>query len=213
MLERRDKDITDLKRRVANMVIVGKISHVDHKNARYRIQSGSVISDWLADCQVRAGKTRVYEGRDIGEQVVVVSSSGDLSQGIIVGSIHTDATQVADKGSVHKTIYPDGTVIEYDDETSTYGIHLQSEGIFSLTISDGVSIKGNGGALELTAPDGLKIISKSDLTLSADGRIALQAGSDVVINSGCLKHNGMNVGSSHIHGGVAPGGSATGGPN
>ncbi|WP_375637356.1 phage baseplate assembly protein V, partial [Bartonella sp. AP152HLJHH] len=114
MLERRDKEITDLKRRVANMVVVGKISHVDHKNARYRVKSGNLVSDWIPDTQARAGKTCSYEGRDIGEQVIVVSSSGDLSQGVIVGSLHTDANQAADKGSIHRTIYPDGTSLEYD---------------------------------------------------------------------------------------------------
>ncbi len=99
MLERRDKEITDLKRRVANMVVVGKISHVDHKNARYRIKSGNLVSDWIPDKQARAGKTRSYEGRDIGEQVIVISSSGDLSQGVIVGSLHTDANQAAEKAA------------------------------------------------------------------------------------------------------------------
>ncbi|ATP11948.1 hypothetical protein BHOIPH791_13340 [Bartonella henselae] len=229
MLERRDKEITDLKRRVANMVVVGKISHVDHKNARYRVKTGNLVSDWIPDTQARAGKTRSYEGRDVGEQVVVVSSSGDLSQGVIVGSIHTDANQAADKGNLHKTLYPDGTTIEYDDEQNSYALHLTSGGKFSLTISDGVSIKGDGKKLELQAAEGIKIISQGDLSLSAEKNIALKAGGSVSlhsddgialhssegvsIHSSDLKHNGTNIGNSHVHGGVSPGGSMTGGPN
>ncbi|WP_208438645.1 phage baseplate assembly protein V [Bartonella grahamii] len=229
MLERRDKEITDLKRRVANMVVVGKISHVDHKNARYRITSGNLVSDWIPDTQARAGKTRSYEGRDVGEQVIVLSSSGDLSQGVIVGSLHTDANQAADKGSIHRTIYPDGTSLEYDDEQNTYGIHIKSGGKFILTISDGVSLKGDGGKLELTAPEGIKIVSESDINLNAKGGISLKAGdgislnsndslslhsgSNVSIHSSGLKHNDTNVGATHVHGGVFPGGSMTGGPN
>ncbi|WP_375658059.1 phage baseplate assembly protein V [Bartonella sp. CL436QHHD] len=229
MLERRDKEITDLKRRVANMVVVGKISHVDHKNARYRVKSGNLVSDWIPDTQARAGKTRSYEGRDIGEQVIVVSSSGDLSQGVIVGSIHTDANQAADKGSIHRTIYPDGTSLEYDDEQNTYGIHIKSGGKFILTIADGVSLKGDGGKLELTAPEGIKIVSESDINLNAKGNISLKAGggislnsndslslhsgNNVSIHSSGLKHNGTNIGNSHVHGGVYSGGAMTGGPN
>ncbi|WP_156851774.1 phage baseplate assembly protein V [Bartonella refiksaydamii] len=229
MLERRDKEITDLKRRVANMVMVGKISHVDHKNARYRVKSGNLISDWIPDTQARAGKTCSYEGRDIEEQVIVVSSSGDLSQGVIVGSIHTDANQAADKGNIHKTLYPDGTFVEYDDEQNSYSIHIKSGGKFILTIADGVSLKGDGGKLELTAPDGIKIVSESDLNLNADGNISLKAGggislnshnnislhsgNDVSIHSGGLKHNSTNIGNSHVHGGVVSGGSMTGGPH
>ncbi|MCZ2158874.1 phage baseplate assembly protein V [Bartonella sp. 220] len=229
MLERRDKDITDLKRRVANMVMVGKISHVDHKNARYRVKSGNLISDWIPDTQARAGKTRSYEGRDVGEQVVVVASSGDLSQGVIVGSIHTDAHQAADKGNIHRTIYPDGTILEYDDEQNSYSIHIKSGGKFILTIADGVSLKGDGGKLELTAPEGIKIVSQSDINFNAKGSISLKAdggvslnandslslhsGNHVSIHSSGLRHNGTNVGATHVHGGVVPGGSMTGGPN
>ncbi|WP_332060832.1 phage baseplate assembly protein V [Bartonella sp. CB74] len=212
MRERRDKEITDLKRRVANMVVVGKISHVDHKNARYRVKSGNLVSDWLPDTQARAGNTCSYEGRDVGEQVVVVSSSGDLSQGVIVGSIHTDANQVADKGSIHKTLYPDGTTIEYDDAQNTYALSIKSGGKFILNIADGVCLKGEGGTLELTAPDGIKIVSESDVSLNADGNISLKAGGGVSINGSSLTHNGKNVGASHVHGGVASGGSITGVP-
>ncbi|WP_375607147.1 MULTISPECIES: phage baseplate assembly protein V [unclassified Bartonella] len=229
MLERRDKEITDLKRRVANMVVVGKISHVDHKNARYRVKTGGLISDWIPDTQARAGKTRSYEGRDVGEQVIVVSSSGDLSQGMIVGSIHTDANQAADKGSIHRTIYPDGTSLEYDDEQNTYALNIKSGGKFILTISDGVSLKGDAGKLELSAPEGIKITSERDLSLKAKGGISLKAGGDISLNSNdslslhsgnnvsihssSLKHNGTNVGATHVHGGVYSGGSMTGGPN
>ncbi|WP_375609578.1 MULTISPECIES: phage baseplate assembly protein V [unclassified Bartonella] len=229
MLERRDKEITDLKRRVANMVVVGKISHVDHKNARYRVKTGGLISDWIPDTQARAGKTRSYEGRDVGEQVIVVSSSGDLSQGMIVGSIHTDANQAADKGSIHRTIYPDGTSLEYDDEQNTYALNIKSGGKFILTISDGVSLKGDAGKLELSAPEGIQITSERDLSLKAKGGISLKAGGDISLNSNdslslhsgnnvsihssSLKHNGTNVGATHVHGGVFPGGSMTGGPN
>ncbi|UNE55520.1 phage baseplate assembly protein V [Bartonella machadoae] len=229
MLERRDKDITDLKRRLANMVMVGTISHVDHKNARYRVKSGNLISDWIPDTQARAGKTCSYEGRDVGEQVVVVASSGDLAQGVIVGSIHTDANQAADKGSIHRTIYPDGTILEYDDEQNSYSIQITSGGKFILTIADGVSLKGDGGKLELTAPEGIKIVSQSDITFNAKGNISLQAGggvslhsneslslhsaNNVAVNSSGLTHNGTNVGATHVHGGVVPGGSMTGGPN
>ncbi|AGF74829.1 phage baseplate assembly protein V [Bartonella australis AUST/NH1] len=229
MFERRDKEITDLKRRVANMVMVGKISHVDHKNARYRVKSGNLISDWIPDTQARAGKTRSYEGRDVGEQVIVVSSSGDLSQGVIVGSIHTDSNQAADRGNIHQTIYPDGSTVAYDDEQNIYALTIKSGGKFILTISDGVSIKGDGTRLELRAPEGIKLISESDLNLNAKGDIALKAGgeisltssdsislhsgNDTSIHSSGLKHNGTNVGATHVHKGVSPGGSMTGGPN
>ncbi|MDD9331013.1 MAG: phage baseplate assembly protein V, partial [Bartonella sp.] len=89
--------------------------------------------------------------------------------------------------------------------------------------------KGDGGKLERTAPEGIKIVSESDINLNAKGGISLKAGggvslnsndsisfhsgNNISINSSNLQHNGTNIGNSHVHGGVSPGGSMTGGPN
>ncbi len=92
-----------------------------------------------------------------------------------------------------------------------------------------MSLKGDGGKLELTAPEGIKIVSESDINLNAKGNISLKAGGGVSLNSNDslslhsgnnvsihssgLKHNGTNVGATHVHGGVYSGGAMTGGPN
>ncbi|TIN15686.1 MAG: phage baseplate assembly protein V, partial [Mesorhizobium sp.] len=60
MLERRDKNLTDLERRVSNTVLIGKVSQVDHAKARYRVKAGEFESDWLPFTSARAGNTRTY---------------------------------------------------------------------------------------------------------------------------------------------------------
>lgn len=186
MLEPRNKHLTDLERRVSNTVLVGKVSQVDHAKARYRVKAGNFESDWLPFTSARAGNTRTYDSLDVDEQVVMVSPSGDPSQAVIVGSIATQAKQAADKGNIHRTVYPDGTVVEYDDEAKAYKMDVAEGGSFALNIGGGVSIKATGGDIKIKAPGAFDIESAE------------------------LKHNGKNISESHKHTGVEPGGGITG---
>ncbi|MER8394078.1 phage baseplate assembly protein V [Mesorhizobium sp. M1340] len=186
MLERRDKHLTDLERRVSNTVLIGKVSQVDHEKARYRVKAGNFESDWIPFTSARAGNTRTYDSLDEGEQVVMVSPAGDPSQAIIVGSIATQAKQAADKGNIHRTVYPDGTVVEYDDEAKAYKMDVAEGGSFALNIGGGASVHGTGGALKLKAPGGVEIESPT------------------------LTHNGKDISLEHKHTGVETGGGITG---
>lgn len=188
MRERRDQEITDLKRRMSSVVIVGIVSQVDHEKARYRFKSGELESDWLPFTSARAGDTRTYDSLDVGEQIVAVSPSGDLSQAIIVGSIATQTKQAADKGNIHRTIYPDGTVIEYDHEAKRYKMDVASGGSYQLNIGGGVALHANGGNLEISAPGNIELSSET------------------------LTHNGKNISHDHVHTHVVPGGGLSGPP-
>jgi len=196
MLERRDPKITDLERRLSNQIVIGKISQIDHKRARYRVKFGAIETDWLPDTQSRSGRTKVWEGRDIGEQVIISSPCGDLAQGVILGSIHTDATQAGDNGAHHRVIYPDGTVLDYDDESHAYSLSVAQGGSFELIIGGGVSLKAQGGQLTINAPEG----------------ILMQSGGNVVIKSPDLIHNAKSVGDKHRHLDVVAGPDLTGVP-
>jgi len=196
MLERRDPKITDLERRMSNQIVIGKISQIDHKKARYRVKFGAIETDWLPDTQSRSGRTKVWEGRDIGEQVIVSSPCGDLAQGVILGSIHTQATQAGDNGAHHRIIYPDGTTITYDDEKNAYSLSVAQGGSFELVIGGGVSITAKAGRLTINAPEGIDILSHSAITT----------------RSSLLSHNGKNIGSTHKHLDVVSGPDLTGVP-
>ncbi|WP_336279218.1 hypothetical protein [Bartonella sp. CB175] len=62
MFEKTAAQITDLERRVSGQIVIGHISEVDYKSGRYRVQSGALLTNWLPDCQVRAGKTQIGVG-------------------------------------------------------------------------------------------------------------------------------------------------------
>lgn len=185
MAQRYDREITDLKRRMSNSVVIGSVSQVDHEQGRYRVKAGDLESDWLPMATPRAGKTSVYSSYEEGEQVILASPSGDLSQAVILGAIATTESQAGDKGNTHRTKYPDGTVIEYDHEAKTYKMNIAEGGGFALNIGGGVSLSASGGALTISAPDGIDFQTKK------------------------LTNNGVNIGDTHKHGGVERGGQNT----
>lgn len=133
----RDPRVTEVERRLANTSLIGRVSQVDHEKARYRVKSGNTETDWIPFVQRRAGGTKTYESLDVGEQVMVLAPSGDLAQGVIIGALSTDETQPADKGNIHRTVYPDGTVVDYDDEAKSYLVTVAEGGAINMSVAGG----------------------------------------------------------------------------
>ncbi|WP_336288354.1 phage baseplate assembly protein V [Bartonella sp. CB60] len=204
MLEKTVAQITDLERRVSGQIVIGHISEVDYKSGRYRVQSGELLTTWLPDCQVRAGKTQSWSSRDVGEQVLLASPSGDLTQAVIIGAIPTTKTQAADQGHLHRTIYADGTKIDYDDDAHTLVVKLAKGGSFKLEIGDGAEIKAKDGMLKFYAPNGIEFQSNKNIAFKSGADLTLNA-NKATIEASKLTHNGQNIGSTHRHGGVQNG--------
>lgn len=85
-------------------------------------------------------------------------------------------------------------------------------------MKDAVAIPGFGSlspSLPASAADSLMLSTEDGGSYVSIGRsgITLSTSGAVSINSSGLTHNGTNVGDSHTHGGVLPGGASTGGPS
>lgn len=107
--------LPDLERRQANTVRLGVVMAVDPAGYRVRVKSGNIETDWLKWGVKRAKGTRSWHAPEVGEQVVFACPSGDLRQGVVLCAIPHDAAPPAgDTGDVERTVYPDGTVAEYD---------------------------------------------------------------------------------------------------
>lgn len=186
----------DASRRVNSAVEIGTVSKVDHKLHRYRVKIGELETDWIPKTLARSGKTKTYESLDEGEQVVLVAPSGDLSQAVIVGSVATEETQSGTKGSEHRTVYPDGTIVDYDDEAGGLKVALAAGRSSTTTV---------GGVTFVTSKDGVSIkVGAVTFVLSGDG---------LAITGGQVTHDGLNIGSTHVHGGIIVGPSDTQGPH
>ncbi|MTH78751.1 phage baseplate assembly protein V [Paracoccus aestuariivivens] len=117
--------MAELERRLANVVRFATITEVDPGNARARVTFGrETASAWLHFSTARAGGARVWSPPVTGEQVVVLSPMGDTGQGIIMGSLPSNAFPA-----------PSG-------DGGTYRIDMPG----------GVSISVAGGSISITAP-------------------------------------------------------------
>lgn len=82
------------------------------------------------------------------------------------------------------------------------------------SMSDGLYLGGvlNGTPTQYVqfSAAGIVIHSPNEVKLSAPSVVIIA--DSVAITSGSFTHNGVNVGSTHVHGGISPGGSNTSGP-
>lgn len=205
---------TQHDRLLANLVKYGRIKSVDAAEGVATVDFDGEIVPGLTWAKPSAGKTRKWWVPSVGEQVCVMSPSGDLAQGTIAFSMEQDEfPNAGDSADYERTIYDDGTVIEYNTASNTLTIDTSAS-------SGTVIIKCNTATVEAAAsvtidsPEttctGNLTVAKSLSVGSAGGTATMQG--DVNFNGGTVKHNGKNIGDTHQHSGVQPGGSNTGAP-
>lgn len=110
--------ITELDRRVASLIRFGTVSEADYDQARVRVSMGEAESHWLPWLTMRAGGDRTWWAPEVGEQVLVLAPSGELAQGVVLGSLYQSAHPApASSPDVDRREYKDGAVLEYNRKT------------------------------------------------------------------------------------------------
>lgn len=110
-----DYRLSELERRFENLMRYGTVEQLDEAAARVRVRSGGMLTGWLPWFTHRAGADRSWHAPEEGEQVVVFSPSGEPAQGVVLPAIYQSAHPApADAKTLHRMVYDDGTVIEYD---------------------------------------------------------------------------------------------------
>lgn len=175
-------NITDLLRRLENLIRLGTIAAVDHQAARCTVKSGGLSIPnlpWLAQ---RAGSSSDWDPPTVGEQCILFSPSGEPAQGIVLVGLYSQQRPApSNSANLRRRTYPDGAVIDYDHATHTLTATLPG-----------------GGKAKLTAPGGVTILGDVDITgLVTVSEDVIAAGISLV---------------SHVHGGVQGGPSKTGAP-
>jgi phage baseplate assembly protein V len=177
--QRLDQDMTDAERRIANIVIMGRIAELDAAGARVRVTTGDITTGWLPFATVRAGQDRTWHAPEPGEQVVVVCPCGDTNQGVVVGSVYRDAHPApGDTEETSRTVFKDGAVLEYDREQHKHLLDVPAGGSITLRIGRTTLELRDDGAT-LTTPDLLVDCPTSKFT----GHVEI-AGGLSVYNSG-----------------------------
>jgi phage baseplate assembly protein V len=165
-------ETTEHDRRLSNMIRLGTIAQADYANARVRVQAGDILTGWMPWQTSRAGGDISWHAPEVGEQVVVLSPSGELNQGVVLTGVYQNAhAQPVNTPEKHHTIYKDGAIIEYDREAH----HLKA-------------ILPGGATTELISDGGITIIGDITLTGNITMSGTLTAAIDVIAN-GISLHN------------------------
>lgn len=187
-------DMTEAERRIAGIATSGVVTAVDYSdtaNPRVRVgigesedEDGYIETDWLP---MATGRSNEWNPLKVGETVQVHSESGELQNGVVGHSIHNEAHPApGNRPDLWRKTFADGGALAYDE----------AAGELSFSGTQKATITVAGASLAIT-PDGITLtVGDQTLALGADG----------------LTHNGVNVGSEHVHSGVQTGTGLSGAP-
>lgn len=222
-------DFADINRRLESLIRLGTIAQVDHAKARVRVQSGKLTTEWLPWLTVRAGTTTEWDPPTVGEQCLLISTSGETTTGFVLLGLFSDANPAPSSSpNEHVRLYPDGARISYNHATGELSITgiktatVQADEHVTVdcpesTFTGNVLIKGKltvlGDALFKARATVQKLFSylagMSGQGGSAGGETSITG--NIRHTTGELSSNGVVL-DRHDHDGVERGNDRTGGP-
>ncbi|OAT26724.1 phage baseplate assembly protein V [Buttiauxella ferragutiae ATCC 51602] len=138
-----DAILSDIQRRLNNLVRSGVIAEVQPSPLRVKVKIGDLVTDWLRPQMPAAGPVSVSYFPSAGEAVQVISESGDLRNGVVHLGLHNASNEPpTTEPGVYKIRFSDGTFVSYDINDTVLVIELMG-GETSLTASlEGWVFKG-----------------------------------------------------------------------
>ncbi|MCX4025168.1 phage baseplate assembly protein V [Spartinivicinus marinus] len=79
--------VNELYRLLVNLIRPGTIHQVDHQRTRVRVQIDQLTTGWLPWLTTRAGHDQSWWAPEVGEQVIVLSPSGELANGFVLPAV------------------------------------------------------------------------------------------------------------------------------
>jgi phage baseplate assembly protein V len=149
-----DFKISELERRVANLVLIGTVVSV-RGDGFARVQSGGLETGWLPWLSSRMGARRDWAAVEPAEQVVVLCPNGDPAQGIILASLGSNANpNPSDNPRLFKTVFKDGSFFEMDLDSGA--VTLSCSGTLTAT-ADGDAEIAAGGDVDVAAAGSARV--------------------------------------------------------
>ena len=126
--------VVELQRRLANVVRKGTIHELDAGNAVARVKyeeepdGTPCVTRWLQWGVRRAGPDRTWWAPEVGEQVVLLSPSGDLSQAVILCALWQDDFPAnGDDAEMSRIDWQDGSYLQHDRESGDFSLHATGD--------------------------------------------------------------------------------------
>ena len=165
--------IVDMQRRLNNLIRIGTV--VETTETRLKIKLGDNITGWLPWLTQRTGDCQTWWKPSVGEQVMVLSPSGELNNGVVLPALYTK-NQPSLNPNEHLTMYKDGTTVSYDyalkklsvkcvgDIEVTAAKTLMADIIGSVTVKGAQTLNVNFvGNVDIKTPAQVKIDAPSTI--------------------------------------------------
>ena len=139
---------TDHARRLSNVIRYAVVAEADYDKALIRVdmQDGEIRSDWIPWITLRAGADKFWWAPEVGEVMLILAPSGDLTNAVALPAAFSNQNQNANRASVQRATFSDGTVVEYDRQAHKLFMNVQGD----------VRIKATG-KIDIEADGNLKI--------------------------------------------------------
>ncbi|PQZ91929.1 MULTISPECIES: phage baseplate assembly protein V [Pseudomonas] len=136
-------DFAALSRMLENLIRFGVIAAVQMEPPRVQVKTGALDTAWLPWLALRAGADQEWDPPTVGEQVILLSPSGQIANGVVVTGLFSDHIPAnGNRAGLHRRTYADGAVIEYDSVAHHLNATLPESGTTSLVSKGGINIIG-----------------------------------------------------------------------
>lgn len=178
-------------RRISNLVRFGVIAEVDLAAGRARV---TMDDDWTGDflpwMEARAGAAlRTWSPPSVGEQVIVLSTSGETGAGVILRGLYSDAHPApANADTLTRAEWEDGARDDYDAAAHVRTLSVPSGGKLILLVQDGGSVTLEAdkatvvlGSATVVLQDGLATIDATTIKFAGGAKAVARVGDAVTV--------------------------------
>jgi phage baseplate assembly protein V len=137
-------ELSELNRKLANVILIGAISEVNHADKLLRVQIGDNTTAWINNpCSI--GKNFIaWRPLRVGAQVILACPSGEMSQSVIIGMLYSDdLPSPSSDENLDLMEFTDGAKISYNVETHALGAVLPSGATTQLVSDGGIAFTGD----------------------------------------------------------------------
>lgn len=178
--------IADIAHRMENLIRLGRIYAADYDAGKVRVsiyrddpnEADCIRTDWLPWVTPRACFNRVWQAPEVNEQVVVISPSGDVRNGVVLPSVNYKRfIHEANHPDYYREVYtlPDEDekvvgILEYNRKTGVRRWWIEERGMFRHEIGDDSSIIQTKDHIQLRIKTTQLVIKEDSIKLHIKGR-------------------------------------------
>lgn len=150
--------LVELARRLENLIRIGTVEQIDPSAARVRVRMGNTLTAWIPWLTARAGTDIDWWAPAPGEQIILLSPSGDMSQAIALPSLYSDThTPPSHDLDIRRVDFYGGTYFSYDRRKKHLHIDLSDEGTVTLIAKGGINLIGDVNVTGEVTANGIKL--------------------------------------------------------